>query len=252
MTEIPSKYSKFFRPGDFLTLGIHLPDRGFAEDAAKVVLSDDNGMLLKLCSRGFPPALQISSGTRGVVTRSEGRIVYYCRTVLMKEVKDRYVKLHLVEAPQIKERRQYARKDVEIFMQYSLPTSQNMRQVLEEWEELKSCSDCYSESESVTAWNQDSARGGSLTRVNLSGSGLRFKISDCLSYGTLLHLRVGIPGEKGEHAHAIGAIVRTRDLLTEMEQIQYYSTSMSFRMIDSHDRKRVLEYVLDAQRKAIL
>jgi hypothetical protein len=84
-------------------------------------------------------------------------------------------------------------------------------------------------------------------RVNLSGSGLRFKIPDCLSYGALLHLKIDFPGEKHEHIHAVGSIIRTKELLAEMNRIEYYSTSMSFRMIESNDRSRLVKYILDEQ-----
>ena len=250
MTELPSKYRKFFRPGDTLCLGIHSTDKGFAEDSATVILVDDQEMRVELCGKGFPPHLEIFPGTKAVITKGEGRTVFQCRTVLKEVVAERCVKLQFFENPEIKESLEYVCKDVAMHVNYELPASQDMGRILNEWEELKKCSDRCQASSSTFAGNTTNSM--SYSRVNLSGSSLRFKINDCLSYGTLLHLNIVIPGEQDEHIHAIGSIVRTKELLPELQHNEYYSTSMSFRMIDSHDRKKLMKYVLDEQRKAIL
>jgi hypothetical protein len=253
MTEMTSKNSVFFHPGDLLNLGINLPDRGFAEDVATVVSVDHDNIIVELCGSGFPPHLEISPGARGVITKGEGRSFYQCRTVLKETVKDRFVKLQLVEVPEIQERREYARKDVIVRIHYDLPASQDLGQVLHEWVRLKSCPDLCLERRSTAAGNDLVVNGKSHSRVNLSGSGLRFKINDCLSYGTLLHLFIFFPDESDEHIHAIGSIVRTKELLQNMQHDEnnaYYSTSMSFRMIDRHDRNRLMQYIFNEQRKA--
>jgi len=253
MTEMPSKNRVFFNSGDLLNLGIHLPDRGFAEDVATVIFVDCNDITVELCGSGFPPHLEISPGTKGIITKREGRVIYQCRTVLKEAVRDRLVKLQLDEEPEIQERREYARNDVMVRVHYDLPTSQDLGEVLDEWVRLKNCPDRCLEKHSAAVGKDLVVNGKEHSRVNLSGSGLRFKINDCLSYGTLLHLYIFFPGENDEHIHAIGAIVRTKELLQDMqhgEHSAYYSTSMSFRMIDRHDRNRLMQYIFSEQRKA--
>jgi hypothetical protein len=39
------------------------------------------------------------------------------------------------------------------------------------------------------------------------------------------------------------------ELLAEMDRLEYYSTSMSFRMIESNDRSKLVKYILDEQRR---
>jgi hypothetical protein len=256
MTEMPSKNRVCFNSGDLLNLGIHLPDRGFAEDVATVICVDCNDITVELCGSGFPPHLEIAPGTKGIITKREGRVVFQCRTSLKEAVKDRFVKLRLDEEPEILERREYARKDVIVRVHYDLPASQDMGAVMDEWVRLKNCPDLCLEKRSAAVGNDLMVNGKGHSRVNISGSGLRFKINDCLSYGTLLHLYIFFPDESDEqHIHAIGAIVRTKELLQDMqhnEQNAYYSTSMSFRMIDRHDRNRLMQYIFNEQRKAIV
>jgi hypothetical protein len=130
-----------------------------------------------------------------------------------------------------------------------------MGRVLREWEERKSCPGNCLNGDLFPCRDDCSGTGtcNGMTRVNLSGSGLRFKIRDCLSYGTLLHLTIEIPQARQGHIHAIGSIVRTRDLIPAIESnASYYSTSMAFKFIDGSDRTTLLEYILHEQRRAIL
>jgi len=80
---------------------------------------------------------------------------------------------------------------------------------------------------------------------------MSIKTQDCLAPGTLLYLKIGLPGEKPEHIHAVGSIIRTRELAGEMESERYYATSMTFRMIESSDRQKLTRHILDEQRKTV-
>lgn len=247
------EYRTCFRPGDQVTIGLQLADSAFAEDSAVVKTLEGREMRLELCGRGFPSHLIISRGTRVVITRREGRNVFTCSGQIETTSDAGEILLKLGPMVEIDERREYAREDVAIKLEYSLPPSQEMTRIIREWEELKKCrGDCLTLDASPC---RDNCNGREMqrkiTRINLSGSGLRFKISDCLSYGTLLHLKVAIPDASQDHIHAIGSIVRTRELFPFMEQNDYYSTTMAFKVIDSHDRKKLLEYVLREQHRAL-
>jgi len=254
MAATTPEYMAYFPPGDQVTVGLQLSDKTFAEDSAMVTDLDGGRLRLELCGRGFPPHLAIPAETRGVITRREGRTVFTCTGTLAVPAAGKTMELALEKDPLVSERREYARNDVDISIHYSLPAKQEMGRIIREWEELKKCpGNCLKVDLPPCRDNCDGREMESrITRINLSGSGIRFKIGDCLPYGTLLHLRVAIPDGNQAHIHAIGAIVRTRELLQVMEQNAYYSTKMAFKFIDSHDRKKLLEYVLGEQRRAIL
>jgi hypothetical protein len=254
MTDTTPEYQTYFRPGDQVSIGLYLAEKTFAEDAATVMALNGSEMHLELCGNGFPPHLVIPAGTRGVITRWQGRTIFICNGILKASAIGRTMKLDLVEKTLVSERREYARADVNVRVSYSLPTSQEMGRIMAEWEELKQCPGSCLEVEPLPCRSNcpGNELQNSLTRVNLSGNGLRFKIRDCLSYGTLLHLKIAINDDRQDHIHAVGSIVRTRELLPVMEQNAYYSTSMAFRVIDSHDRKKLLEYLLTEQRRTML
>lgn len=254
MTVITPENRTYFRPGDQVIVGLHLAEKTFAEDSATVITHDEEEMRLELCGNGFPPHLSIPPGTRAVVTRWEGRIIFICNAVLKAPATGKEIQLNLVEKMLVSERREYSRADVNVRLSYSLPPSQEMGIIMREWEERKKCpGDCL-KGEAAPCWRNCTVipTHNGLTRVNLSGSGIRFKIRDCLAYGTLLHVKIAISENRRDHIHAVGSIIRTRELLPVLEQNAYYSTSMAFKVIDSHDRKRLMEHLLTEQRRAIL
>jgi hypothetical protein len=254
MTDITPENRIYFRPGDQVVVGLYLAEMTFVEDAATVICHNEHGMELELCSNGFPSHLAIPAETRAVVTRRESRRMFICNAVLETPTRGRKLRLRLVDKMVISERREYARADVNLQVGYTLPSSQDMGNIIREWEALKRCpGSCFTQPPSRPCRSSctSSNRREMLTRVNLSGSGLRFKISDCLSYGTLLHLKIALPNHGTGQIHAVGSIIRTRELLPVMEQNSYYSTSMSFKVIDSSDRSRLTEYLLAEQRRAL-
>lgn len=240
MPASPSEYEAYLRPGDLVNVGIDLPDRTFAEDLAVVIAGEADEIMLRLCGKGFPAHLPISGGARVIISRGKGKSLFYCTAHLKEAVANGSLRLELPDKVVVRERREYMRVDVVIPVNYYLPASQDMGRVIAEWERMRGCrGPCLVAGEPATqSW---------ASRVNLSGSGLRFKIRDCLSYGTLLHLQIGLPDGGDDHIHAVGSIVRTKELLPEMAHFEYYSTSMTFRMIESSDRLKLMQYILDTQ-----
>ena len=243
MPASPSEYEPFLRPGDVVTVGIDLPQKTFAEDFATVVDGAAGGIALQLCSNGFPAHLTIAGGTKTVLARVEGKTLFHCTSRLLAPVSNGKVRMALPEKVIVRERREYLKEDVIIPVSYYLPEIQNMGKVIARWSGLRGCrEECLAETAA------EIKRGD--IRVNLGGSGLRLKLRECLSYGTLLHLHIVLPGAEPEHIHAIGSIIRTKELLPEMDHIEYYSTSMAFRMIESSDRLKLMHYIFAAQHKS--
>lgn len=245
MPEQPSEYAAFLRPGSIVNIGVDLPDKTFAEDVATVICSDKGEIRLQLCGSGFPRHLPIISGSKILISKGEGRTLYHCTTQLKDAGSEGALRIELPRKVVVSERCEQTREDVTVPVNYYLPNSQNMGRVISEWESLKGCQGaCIDEAAPILA--------GRKSRVNFSGSGLRFKISDCLSYGTILHLNIELPGTHQEHIHAIGSIVRTKELLEERNHVEYYSTSMSFKMIASSDRQKLIRHILAEQHRGLL
>ena len=226
--------------GSVVTIGIDLPGRVFAEDQAVVHSVEEGEMLLELCGN-LPGHVRIENGTRVVVTGGTGRSQFSARGAVRSRISGRLVRIGLIDGVDVSERRGYARADVLVPVHYQLPAGQEMKSVIDEWQDM---------SDGLAEHRCTSAACGQ-SRVNLSASGLRFKIRDYYSYGTLLHVRIALPGRELAPIHAVGAIVRTRELLPEMDRLEYYSTSMSFRMIRNSDRRDLIRHVLEERHRQI-
>jgi len=245
MPEQPSEYASFLRPGNVVNIGVDLPDKIFAEDVARVICSDKGEIMLQLCGSGFPRHLPIISGSRILISRGEGRTLFHCTAELKDAGREGALRIELPLKVVVSERREYTREDVTVPVDYYQPKSQNMGRVISEWESMRECQGkCIEETAPVFSDHK--------SRVNFSGSGLRFKISDCLSYGTILHMKIALPGKTPQHIHAVGSIVRTKELLEEMNRVEYYSTSMSFKLIESSDRQKLIRHILAEQRRVLL
>jgi len=242
MPEHLSDNGAFLRNGDVVNIGISLPDRIFAEDLATVATSESGDILLSLFGNGFPKHLPIPAGSRVIIAKGEGRSLFHGTATLKDSPGDNTIRINSLRNITVKDRQKHLRTDVIMPVNYRLPASQHMGKIISEWEGIKE----YHGKHSEDAEPDFPERG---SHVNLSSSGLRFNIHDCLSYGTLLHLRIELPGEEPDHLHAIGSIVRTKELIPDMMQIEYYSTLTSFRMIESSDRLKLMKHVLKKQRK---
>lgn len=241
MPESNPEKNLFLRCGDVVNVGIDLPSKIFAEDVATVVANENGELFLNLCGNGFPGHLSIKAGSKITITRGEGRTIYHGRAKLKSPPEDSILKVEFPRRVTVVERREHLRVDVTMPVRYYMPINQNMGRVISEWNALKKC-------EENCRNMRESSPGDHQSRVNLSGSGLRFKIRDCLPYGSLLHLLIDLPGTATGHIHAVGSIVRTKELASETGHIEYYSSSMAIRMIDYTDREHLLNHILQEQR----
>lgn len=238
----PPEYEHFLRPGKRVTVGIDLPEKKFAEDVATVVAGDGGEILLRLGGSGFPSHLSLVNGTKVIIVTGEGKVLFRCSALLREATNTTALRVALPARVVMEERRDQRRVDLLLPVAYYLPASQELGTLLEEMEQLRRSGGDGPPARAKLLENGQS-------RVNLSGSGLRFKIRQCLGYGTMLHLVIGLPDGAAAPIHAIGTIVRTRELLPVMNRAEYYSTSLAFRVIDNSDRLRLIKYILDSQHR---
>lgn len=240
----PPENEFLFKTGDLVKIGIDLPDMTFAEDMATVVFSDNGELVLELCGEGLPRNKPLDSGAKVLISKGEGHTL--CQGVSRLKRLER-AKTVIIDVPKrvvVRERREYMRMDVAVPLNYSLPQSQNMANVIAEWERSKECDEnCHEKEPPLSAEERF---------INLSGSGLRFKIREYLAPGTLIHVKIALHGEKPDHVHVVGAIIRTNELRSERNHVEGHSTAMSFRMITGSDRQKLVRHILDEQRKSLL
>jgi PilZN1 domain-containing protein len=257
MTPNRQQYNQFFRPSDLITVGIHLADDSFLEDSATILSLEGDLALLELYGQGLPAHLAAPAGAEVVVTSREGWALYRCAALLAESITGRDIRLQFVGKVEVKQRREFYRMDVMIPVYYTLPSDQQMSTVLKEWELRQQQSqhalppevDLSEEGFKVVNW--DGGREVEPAPVNLSGGGLRLKIRDSLAYGAMLHLDIFLPVLPLRAIHAIGSVVRSKELMLTMDRYSYYSTAMAFKFIAPRDREAIISYIFNEQRNRL-
>ena len=241
----PPESGYFLKSGDVVNIGVDLPDMTFAVDVATVVSSENGVSTLQLCGEGFSQQPLTTSGSKVLLSKGSGRDLFQC-TARIKDVgTNGSLQIESLKQVMVRERREYMRLDVSVPVDYSLPQNQNMAKVISEWERAKDCDRHHFE-------GIEPLPPGHRTHVNLSGGGLRFNIRDCYPCGTLLHLKIALPGERPTAIHTVGTIVRTKELPAAVTSEKQHSTSISFRMIAMNDRQKLVRHILDEQRKVLM
>jgi len=245
MTSTPPKNSNFLKSGDIVNVGVDLPDMTFVVDLATVIHAEEGELVLQLCGGGLPEHMTLSLGSSILISKGEGQSLIQFTARLKHADGKGLLRIELPQRVVVSERRECMRVDMSVPVNYFLPQSQNMARVIAEWESTKELKGtCHEEAGQFPAEYKSS--------VNISGSGLRFKTNDRLDSGTLLHLKIGIPGEIPVHIHAVGSIVRADELPAENSSEKIYSTSMTFRMMENNDRQKLTRHILDEQRKTVM
>lgn len=245
MTLTPPENGYFLKSGDVVNIGVNLPDMTFAVNVAKVIGSENGMTTLQICGEEFPQQMLTSSGSKVLLSKGSGRNLFQC-TARIKDIgTNGSLQIEFLKQVEVRERREYMRVDVSVPVNYSLPQIQNMTEVISEWERAKECDRSHFEGVEPLI----SEHGN---QVNLSGGGLRFKSRDCYPCGTLLHLKIALPGEPPVKIHTVGTVVRTSELSAAAASQKQYSTSLSFRMIAISDRQKLVRHMLDEQRKILM
>lgn len=240
----PPENAYLLKPGDVVNIGIDLPDMTFVNDLATVIRTEGEEFILQLCGGSIPQHMQITEGSKILLSKGSGQDLVQCTARLVHMDEKGSLRMELPQRVVVNERRAHMRVDVTVPINYFLPQNQNMANVIAEWERAKELNGtCHPGTDQLLAEGKST--------VNLSGNGLSIRTQDCLAPGTLLYLKIGLPGDNPEHIHAVGSIIRTKELPGELESGKCYSTSMTFRMIENSDRQKLTRHILEEQRKAV-
>jgi hypothetical protein len=250
-------YTQYFRPDHLVTVGIQFSDNSFVEDSATILSINNDLLLLEMYGKGLPSHLISTKGLEVVVTSMEGWALYRCEAILEEPVTGRTISLRLLEDVEVKQRREYFRMDVMLPIAYALPSDQQRSTLFEEWETRKRLSqnglppELVQLEEGFKVINWEGHAQIDPLRVNLSGGGLRFKVRDSLTFGAMLLLDIFLPTPPLRVIHAVGSVIRSKELKLSVDRNRYYSTAMAFKFIENRDREAIISYIFNEQRNSL-
>lgn len=107
--------------------------------------------------------------------------------------------------------------------------------------------------DAVIGYLADGNRGALLSfkprRVNLSGSGMCFPMTDPVSPGDFLEIRLFLPDASGIPVNILGVVVRATAIRGEGDGGA--DVAVSFHHIEEEDRERLVRHIFNRQREAI-
>jgi hypothetical protein len=252
-----SEYESFFNLSRPVKILIHHSENSFFEGVAQVRSITDNRITLLLAEESSSHAAGISAGADVTVIADSGYSISRCPGRLESTVIGRLLRVTLTGKVTEKQQREYFRFDVKVPLLFSVPEDQTLIGVKNRWRELReqlqdaplpemaACSDGFR----VVSWLD---RENILPEhVNMSGGGLRFKMTDCLEPGTLINVQLFLPLVPTRVIAVVAEVLRRNELQLLWSRGVFYSTAMRFLCIDEKDRESLISFTLMEQRRTL-
>jgi Family of unknown function (DUF5634) N-terminal domain/PilZ domain len=252
----PFAIGDYIRPGDHATVGIRLADHTFFE--ATVLIREVQGEEIELELVGeYPPAAAAETGAMAMLTKKDSLVLCRCHIVLTSALAGRILLCQVVDEVEVHQRREFFRLDVAIPIRCHVPDDQRLSAAIDYW----SVSRISLEDEApprfamtvkggfrVLNW-----RGMSLEpqRLNLSGGGVRCKLSQLLPVGTLVNVEVFLPLTPGRIIHTVGIAVWSQELVLAENPQDSFLTAIRFVHLADNDRETIISYIFNEQRSQL-
>jgi hypothetical protein len=247
--------SRYVNPGDLATVGIRLADHTFYEGGVTVQEIRGADLVLELLG-DVPPASAFKLDAGGMLIKKDSLALCRCHMVLTGPVAEGKLHCRVVDEVEIHQRREFFRLDVAIPFRWHVPDDQRLSSAIDYWSfsrvsiepgELPRLAMTADGGFRVLNW-----RGVSLEpqQVNLSGGGIRCRLTTPLAIGTLINLEIFLPLTPGRVIHSVGVVVRSSELVASL-QSAVFLTGIRFVHLADADRETIISFIFNEQRQQL-
>ncbi|MSM40286.1 MAG: hypothetical protein GJT30_11765 [Geobacter sp.] len=257
MTQKPSVDLKaHLRPDTQVRVAIHLPDNSIIDLYAMIVRIEDDLLHMETFRSSKTQLAIVPHGARVVVMSSETWA--FCRGEgIFEAAIDLNFAVRIRGELEIQQRREFFRMDVYIPVVYAVPADQQMTTVEGMWKARRMMTESgppprtipWQGSFKILNWNDHPNIDP--CRVNLSGGGIRIKIPEQLTPGTLVDLDIFLPATTLRVISAVGSVIRSTEVLLNLEPNPSYVTAMEFIHLSTKDREIIISYLFNEQRNSL-
>ena len=246
MKEEFSDYQHYFGTG--LRVEVRLP-RGPEEtfrDGAVIALMDEDLVKLQLSRDVLPDNVKADTGTVVDIRGGKDGSAHCCRAIIVEEWDGTLLTVRLIGTVIPDEMREFYRIETYIPLRYRLEPDTSPEQIREQWhaqrhpapQPEKDAPPLIPE----TASPAEPTNAAPLA-ANLSGSGIRIRIHEELTAGTLLPMELYLNLETLKVVPVVGEVVQVSPLRTREEDAPLFSTALRFICIDERDRDAVIRFI---------
>ncbi len=247
-------YENFFKAGQKSKLEVQLPENITREANGELVFFEDDRARIELIGSVVPSSFSsLKPKARLSLSSWSGWGFFKCAAVLEEAVSGKEFIVRLVGAVEEIQRREYFRLDVALPVVITKPAEQTLATLTDQWEsnrnrlcaapppEMFATRNGY---RAVTVDRQDLAPQA----VNLSGGGMRLRLSEKFTSGTRVHADLYLPVAPPRIVPVVAEVLRSNELALRIQKDPAYITAMKFIVIDGKDREFIIAYLFAEQR----
>jgi hypothetical protein len=247
--------NRYVNPGDLAMVGIRLADHTFYEGGVTVQKIDGADLILELLG-DFPPAAAFEVEAGGMLIKKDSLALCRCHMIITGPVVDGRLRCRILDEVEIHQRREFFRLDVAIPFRWHVPDDQRLTSAIDYWSYSRiSLEPGVLPRLAMTAeggFRVLNWRGESLEpqQINLSGGGIRCRLTTPLAIGTLINLEIFLPLTPGRVIHLVGVVVRSSELVASL-QSAVFLTGIRFVHLADTDRETIISFIFNEQRQQL-
>ncbi|RNC67276.1 MAG: PilZ domain-containing protein [Desulfuromonadales bacterium] len=255
MTQELSEYGKYFEELQRVNLMVRLGEAGSFDGSAAITSLKGDLAWLEIYGGELPPTGTVREGAEASVSVWTGGALCRCDAAVEKVRDDRQFQIRLSGRVRELQRREYFRLDVAVPFIYEFIPPLEPEEVQARW--TASRTGLWHQPEIVpdgSGFKVLDWRGRDIPsfRANLSGGGMRIKVSELVEAGTLLEIILFLPHPQPRAVCAVAEVLRCQEITLSWERGTHYHLSVKFILIGDSDRESVISYLFSEQRRQLL
>lgn len=250
-------YSNQFSPDQQVNVILRLKNKKFLESNAVVTAIENNLLSMELIGTGVPADTEMEAGVEVNITFWTGWAHYRCGGTLEITGDSKHLCTRLFGEIVEEQRRDYFRLDLFVPVAYEIPSDQHLPAVEAQWAAARErllflpTPQMEPSGDGFKVVNWDGKEELLPRQINLSGGGIRFKVSELLEAGTLLNIDLFLPLDPSRVIRVVAEVLRCNEIKLRWEKGTQYMAAMRFHRINEKERETIISYIFSEQRRLL-
>ena len=259
MAETTIDYTQYYRVGMRIGLDIPLTNGQLFREWGTIIEMEDDFLQLRLSRDVLPQEMRIEIGTIFLLVTGKEGTGLCCRGIVVGDGNRRVIPLRLISEVLVYERREFYRLGAYLPMAYQPCRGMTSRGIREHWRDTRlfrawQWSELNEAIPMMTPLTQDQRSRFEASRdelkvkfqpiaVNISGGGIRMKLSQNYNLGDLVALQFFIPFAKPNVIDIVAEVVWTASVLTSPGGQPLNYVAMRYYHVDDRDRENIIRFI---------
>jgi len=248
-------YNNYFEELQKINLAIRLDGGGSFDGTAAITSLKGDLVWLELFGSEQPPRGGVQPGGEAWVSVWTGGALCRCDARVDTVRDERQFSVRLVGEVKETQRREYFRLDVTLPLLYKVLDGATPEEAEADWTSDRKVF-CRppeivpsGEGHKVIDWDGEDVLP---VRTNLSGGGMRLRVSRLVESGALVKVTLFLPLPQPRVIYVVAEALRCQEITLSREPGTHYSLSLKFIMVVDRDREAIISYLFNEQRRELM